>query len=161
MVWRSNQGPIPVLAVEIGFPELSLDLEKRVKEALKKSEANIDIIFDIKEFPSYKNPLRNSQFIETSKAASKANTEELRVLSYQYCKERAPVSPVMFYDIQWMGELTAAVQVFDIFFGHPQPAIGVEQPEAACYDPYPNLKTKSADCVDSKEGIYNADLALD
>ncbi|OAL63848.1 hypothetical protein A7C99_4499 [Trichophyton rubrum] len=150
MVWRSNQGPIPVLAVEIGFPELSLDLEKRVKEALKKSEANIDIIFDIKEFPSYKNPLRNSQFIETSKAASKANTEELRVLSYQYCKERAPVSPVMFYDIQWMGELTAAVQVFG-----KDPATG------EVFTRSPKRAFIVLDCVDSKEGIYNADLALD
>lgn len=92
------------------------------------------------------------------------------MLSSQYCKEQAPFGPVVFYGIQWMGELTAAVQVFgkdpvtgEVFARTPKTVsdtlysscflqltsvycrdktfFGHPQPVVGA-DPYPNLKTK-------------------
>ncbi|KDB20272.1 hypothetical protein H109_07776 [Trichophyton interdigitale MR816] len=175
MVWLSNIGVIPVLAMEVGFSQPSLDLEMTIRNLLQKTSVKVGILVDIKESPSYKNPLRKEQNIEICKAAMQASTDKPELLIDQYCAGRELFSPVVLYGIQWVGELTAAVQVFgkdsvtgDVvartprvtFFGHPKPAKGIKQSGAPLYEAYPSLNTKFSDCVDSDDEAYNVDLAL-
>ncbi|EZF28864.1 hypothetical protein H101_07446 [Trichophyton interdigitale H6] len=112
MVWLSNIGVIPVLAMEVGFSQPSLDLEMTIRNLLQKTSVKVGILVDIKESPSYKNPLRKEQNIEICKAAMQASTDKPELLIDQYCAGRELFSPVVLYGIQWVGELTAAVQVF-------------------------------------------------
>ncbi|EFR04587.1 hypothetical protein MGYG_07593 [Nannizzia gypsea CBS 118893] len=176
MVWHSEAEFTPVPAMEVGFSQPSLDLEMKVKELLQKTSIKIGILVDIKESPSYKNPLRKEQNIEICKAAMQASTEKPERLTYQYCAGREWFSPVVLYDIQWVGELTAAVQVFGkdpvtgkvvtrtprvTFFRPPKPAKGIKESGAPIYDAYPRLNTKFSDCVDSGDEAYNVDLALE
>ncbi|EFE43668.1 hypothetical protein TRV_01558 [Trichophyton verrucosum HKI 0517] len=123
MVWRSNMGVIPVLAME-----------------------NIEIC----------------------KAMMQASTDKPELLIDQYCAGRELFSPVVLYGIQWVGELTAAVQVFgkdsvtgEVVARTPRvPAKGIKQSGAPLYEAYPSLNTKFSDCVDSDDEAYNVDLSL-
>ncbi|EFE32630.1 uncharacterized protein ARB_00455 [Trichophyton benhamiae CBS 112371] len=168
MVWRSNMGVIPVLAMEVGFSQPSLDLEMTIRKLLQKASVKVGILVDIKESPSYKNPLRNEQNIEICKAAMQASTDKPELLIEQYCAGRELFSPVVLYGIQWVGELTAAVQVFgkdsvtgEVVARTPRvPAKGIKQSGAPIYEAYPSLNTKFSDCVDSDDEAYNVDLAL-
>lgn len=112
MVIDSKSGMESVLAVEVGFSQTSADLEKRVRRLIEKTTVKVAMLFDIKEIPNYKNPLRteeNKKIYHSERIAHPGNPS---VLIRQYCKGRVPYSPVFLYGARWMGELTAAVQVF-------------------------------------------------
>ncbi|EZF32112.1 hypothetical protein H109_06810 [Trichophyton interdigitale MR816] len=176
MVRDSNDTGIEsVLAVEVGFSQTSADLENRIKHLLEKTKVKVAILFDIKETPNYKNPLRTEENKKIYHSERMAHSGNPNVLIRQYCKGRAPYSPVFLYGVRWTGGLTAAVQVFGkdavtgepvartprvTFFGHPE-ASSREPFETPNYEPYPSLNTRLSDCVQSDDELYHKELVLD
>ncbi|EFE31265.1 uncharacterized protein ARB_01887 [Trichophyton benhamiae CBS 112371] len=112
MVIDTKSGMESVLAVEVGFSQTSADLEKRVRCLIEKTTVKVAMLFDLKETPNYKNPLRTEENKKKYHAERMAQSENPTALIRQYCEGRAPYSPVLLYGARWTGELTAAMQVF-------------------------------------------------
>ncbi|EFE42608.1 hypothetical protein TRV_02642 [Trichophyton verrucosum HKI 0517] len=176
MVIDSEWGMESVFAVEVGFSQTSVDLEKRMRHLIEKTTVKVAMLFDIKETPNYKNPLQTEENKKIYHSERMARPGNPSVLIQQYCKGRAPYSPVFLYGARWMGELTAAVQVFGkststgepitrtpriTFFGAPKsPKSNEGQLETPMYNAYPCLNVKLSDCVQSDDEAYNKELVL-
>ncbi|DAA74442.1 TPA_exp: Uncharacterized protein A8136_3409 [Trichophyton benhamiae CBS 112371] len=177
MVIDTKSGMESVLAVEVGFSQTSADLEKRVRCLIEKTTVKVAMLFDLKETPNYKNPLRTEENKKKYHAERMAQSENPTALIRQYCEGRAPYSPVLLYGARWTGELTAAMQVFVkststgepiprtpriTFFGPPKsPKLNERQLETPIYNAYPCLNVKLSDCVQSEDEAYNKELVLD
>ncbi|KLJ05859.1 hypothetical protein EMPG_10713 [Blastomyces silverae] len=188
MLWQTDSGRLRIFAVEVAFSQKSEDAEARVKALLRDTTIRAALMIDVKEEPSYNNPLLVEDNIELYrenmkryKSKQRTQLDEFETLADRYAQGRPPFSPIFVHGLLWTGELTAAVQVFAkdpttgepvqktdriTFFGNPKPQGKVRKSEEAWepkprYEEYPSLNLKMSDFVPLSDDIYKRELTLD
>ncbi|PGH04558.1 hypothetical protein GX51_03389 [Blastomyces parvus] len=188
LLWKTGSGRLRVFAVAVAFSQKNEDAEARIKALLRDTTIRAALMIDVKEEPSYNNPLLVEDNIKLYKenmkrymSKQKTPLDEFEILADRYAQGRPPFSPIFVHGLLWTGELTAAVQVFAkdptagepvqktdriTFFGNPRPTRNVRKSEKAWepklrYEEYPSLNLKLSDFVPLSDDIYRRELTLD
>ena len=112
---KTPGGNQPIFALEVGFSQSSKSLEGRVWDLLRDTAVKVCIVVDIRETPSYNNPLTYGTEEVRNDNVEKYSLERLRITprrSLHLLDDNNPFSPILIHGVQWAGELTGAVQVF-------------------------------------------------
>lgn len=114
MLWATPTTPLsPVLFVEVGFSQPTDILESKTMDLLRGSKARVAIVIDVKERPMYKNPFKKQKNIDHFKSQFKrvSPADDLELFDHSNMGSR-PFDPVTLFNVCWVGELSASVQVF-------------------------------------------------
>ncbi|KAK2738284.1 hypothetical protein FQN55_000585 [Onygenales sp. PD_40] len=156
--------PRPIFALEVGFSEPRASLEKCVKDLLttKTRYVNAAVLVDVKETPSYQNPLPkpvNQKFCDDILQKD----PEALLAEETYLEDPSDMqSPLFRFGVRWVGRMRGSAQVWTRDPESQKPIPGEQViffgPDA---QPNPRLRLKLSDFVPSDAEEFKEEFAFD